>query len=152
MWLGCEWRHAWKLWAGNFGDFWKNMLVEIWLWARPVQLGATGCAVRLLGQLVEIWLWAGQSSWVLTEERCRNSQHNKNCVSLSCRKTKLKKLINVLYLNYRESSVFRGFPCIWIFNISYFDYATQTPSKLLYYWYRQEYWEESWRHEEICGH
>ena len=37
-------------------------------------------------------------------ERCRNSRHSKNCVSLSsCRKTKLKKLINVSYLNYGES-------------------------------------------------
>ena len=77
--LGCEWRHARKRWAGEFGDFEKDVswdltlgeaspaggygiaarllghLVEIWLWARPVQLGATGCAARLLGQLVEIW-------------------------------------------------------------------------------------------------
>ena len=36
------------------------------------------------------------------------SQHSKNCVSISsCRKTKVKKLINVSYLNDRESSVFR---------------------------------------------
>ena len=52
--LGCEWRHARKRWAGNFGDFWKKELVEIWTWAMVVQLGATGCAARLLGQLVEI--------------------------------------------------------------------------------------------------
>ena len=37
-----------------------------------------------------------------------NGQHSKNCVSLSsCRKTKLKKSINVSYLNWRKSSVFR---------------------------------------------
>ena len=24
MGLGCEWCHAWKRWAGNFGDFWKS--------------------------------------------------------------------------------------------------------------------------------
>ena len=60
--LGCEWRHARKRWAGNFGDFWKKQLVEIWTWAKAVQLGATGCAARLLGQLVEIGLWVGQFS------------------------------------------------------------------------------------------
>ena len=38
-----------------------------------------------------------------------NGQHSKNCVSLSPRveKTKLKKSINVSYLNKRKSSVFR---------------------------------------------
>ena len=69
MGLGCEWRHARKWWAGNFGDFWKKQSVEIWLWARPVEIelwariwdlnldegsptgGATGCAARLLGQM-----------------------------------------------------------------------------------------------------
>ena len=36
----------------------------------------------------------------LTEEWFRNSQHSKNCVSLSlCGKNKLKKWINVSYLN-----------------------------------------------------
>ena len=44
MGLGCEWRHARKRWAGNFGDFEKKQLVEIRTWARPVQLWATGCA------------------------------------------------------------------------------------------------------------
>ena len=57
MWMGREWRHAQKGGAGNFGDFWKKQLVEIWrwtkwveiwrwtkrveirTWARPVQLG-----------------------------------------------------------------------------------------------------------------
>ena len=120
MGLGCEWRHAWKWWAGNFGDFWKKQFVEIWTWARAVQLGATGCAVRWLGQLVEIGLWAGQFSWGVDCGRCRNSQHSKYCVSLSsCRKTKsqkkfykrfvpeLKKVISVSWI-----------PCIWIFYIS----------------------------------
>ena len=50
--LGCEWRHAWKRWGEIFGDFEKE-LVEIRLWAGPVQLGATGCAAHLLGQIVE---------------------------------------------------------------------------------------------------
>ena len=42
--------------------------------------------------------------------RCRNSHHSNKCVSLSsCRKTKLKKLIKVSYMNYGVSSVFRYF-------------------------------------------
>ena len=139
----------------------KKTLVEIWLWARPVQLGATGWYAfvgsvswdfdsgrgqfnwglrddtRLLGQLVEIltlgravqkrveiWLWAAQSSWGLTEGRCRNSQHSKNCISLSsCRKTKLKKLINVSYLNNESRQCFgislHPYICIvvsWLYN------------------------------------
>ncbi len=61
--LECEWRHAWKRWA-------ENLVIS-------------------KKQLVEIWLWAGQSSWGVDSGRCRNSQHSKNCVSLSsCRKTK----------------------------------------------------------------
>ena len=38
-------------------------------------------------------LWAGQSSWGLTEGQCRNSQHSKNCVSLSlCQKSKSREV------------------------------------------------------------
>ena len=93
--------------------------VEIWrwtkrvdfrIWTRPVQLCATGCAARC---------------WVRW-----NSQHSKNCVSLSPRVEKpksQKKLIKVSYLNYRELSVFRvffGFLCIWTYYISiYFTYS-----------------------------
>ena len=88
MWLGCGWRQARKRWAENLVIL-RKTLVEIRLWAGPVQLGATGCAARLLGQIVQSALW-------------------KLCVSLSsCRKTKVKKLINVSYQNNRESSVFR---------------------------------------------
>ena len=36
---------------------------------------------------LRFWHWAESSAGELTEERCRNSQHSKNCVSLSsCRK------------------------------------------------------------------
>ena len=31
----------------------KKELVEIRLWAGPVQLGSTGCAARFLGQIVQ---------------------------------------------------------------------------------------------------
>ena len=111
MGLGCEWHHAWEWWAENFGDFWKKQSVDFWAWARPVQLGTTGCTVRLLGQLVEILTLGQEFSRELTEGRCRNSQHSKNCVSLSsCRKTKSqKKLINVSYLNEESHQCFMYF-------------------------------------------
>ena len=44
MGLGCEWCHARKRGAGNFGDFWKKQFAEIRTWARSVQLWSTGCA------------------------------------------------------------------------------------------------------------
>ena len=81
MWLGCEWRHARKWWAGNFGDFWKKQLAEIWrwtrlveirTWARPVQLWSTGCAASLLGQWIEILTLGREFSWT------------KKVVSVSC--------------------------------------------------------------------
>ena len=93
MLLGCEWSHARKRWAGNFGDFWKKQLVEIWTWARPVQLGTTGCAVRLLGQLVEIWL-ASSAEELTVGDVGTVSIVKIVCVSLSlssCRKTKSQK-------------------------------------------------------------
>ena len=118
MGLGCYWRYAQKRWAGILGDFEKKKLVEICLWAklveirlwvrsleirtwaRPVQLFSTGCTAHLLGQLVEILTVGREFSCGVDCGRCMNSQHSKNCVSLSsCRKTKLKKSINVLYLN-----------------------------------------------------
>ena len=80
----------------------EKSVIEIYLWATPVQLWSTGCAARLLGLWVKILtLGEGSSAGKLTEGRCRNSQHRKNCVSLSsCRKNKSqKKLINVSSLN-----------------------------------------------------
>ena len=67
--------------------FEKMQLVEIRFWASPV--GTTRCAAL------------GGVRW--------NSQHSRNCVSLSPRveNLKVKKVIKVSYLNYRESSVFR---------------------------------------------
>ena len=56
--LGCEWRHARKRRAGNFGDFWKKQLVEIrtwtkwveiWSWARPVQFVVYGMRRAFVG-------------------------------------------------------------------------------------------------------
>ena len=104
----CDWRHARKRWAE---DFWKrsvswDLKLDEASWfldlgeASPV--GSTRCAVRC---------------WVRW-----NSQHSK-IVSLSSRveNLKVKKVINVSYLNYRESSVFRaffGFLCLWTFYTS----------------------------------
>ena len=120
--LGCGWRHARKRGAGNFGDFWKKQLVEIYLWARlveirtwarPVQLWSTGYAARLLGQWVEIGLWGRLvqlRSWLKNDVETVSIV---KIVSLSPHVEKLKvkkKLINVSYLNYRESSVFFGIP------------------------------------------
>ena len=67
--------------------FEKKQLVEIRTKARPV--GSTRCAAH------------GGIRW--------NSQHSKNCLSLSphVENLKVKKVIKVLYLNYRESSVFQ---------------------------------------------
>ena len=82
MWQGCEWRHARKWWAGNFGDFWKKtQLVEIWTLARAVQLGLHGMRRPFVGS-------DGTVSIV-------------KIVSLSPRveNLKLKKLINLSYLN-----------------------------------------------------
>ena len=89
----CEWRHVRKRWAENLVIL-KKTLVEIRLWAEPVQLEATGCAACLLDQIVQ---------------------------SLSPRveKTKDKKLINVSYLNNGESSVFRISQHQYIFKTIY---------------------------------
>ena len=114
------------LWAGQSSWGLQDVrllgqLVEIWLGVRPVLLGATGCAARLLGQRVEIWLWAGRVQQGVGCGRCRNSKHSKNCVSLSSyRKPKIVKLINVSYLNYGESSVFRDFSASEYFTYLYF--------------------------------
>ena len=60
---GCEWCHAWKQGAENFGDFWKKQLVEIWTWARSIELWSTCCAVHLLGQWDEILTLGWEFSW-----------------------------------------------------------------------------------------
>ena len=59
---------------------------EIWLWARPVHMGATGCATCLLRSELRFDSGPGESSRGLGG-RCRNSQHSKNCVSLLVSKT-----------------------------------------------------------------
>ena len=115
--LGCERRHAQKRGAGIFGDFLKKQLVEIWLWAR----------------WVEIWLWAGQPAggWLKDDV---GTVIMVKIMPLSPRveKPKLEKLINVSYLNYRESSVFqysaeRDFYAYEHFTYSYFDRMLQIP-------------------------
>ena len=118
MWLGCQWRHARKWWAGNLGDFLKKSSeLRIETGRGESSLWATGCARVCWVSELRFWFWAESSAGDLTEERCRNSQHSKNCVSFySCRKTKLKKSINVSYLKVVSVS---GFLCIWTFYIFY---------------------------------
>ena len=90
--------------------------------------------MRRWAKPLEIWNWTEASPVCGLRDALRvcwvrwNGQHSKNCVSLSSfRKTKLKKSINVSYLNNRKSSsVSRDsyackhstYPyifCIWIF-------------------------------------
>ena len=84
------------------GDFWKKKISELRSEARRVQLGLQHVP-RVMGS-------DGTVSIV-------------KIVSLSPRveKLKVKKLIKVSYLNYRESSMFRvffGFLCMWTFYVS----------------------------------
>ena len=120
MWLGCEWRHARKRWAGNFWWFlkkafsWDLILGE----ASP----AGGYGIRVCWDGVEIWQWAGQSSWGLTEGRCSNSHHIKiESLSPRVEKLKVKKWINVSYLNYGESSLSGDFSASEYFTIRILD-------------------------------
>ena len=69
----CEWRHDRKRWAEDLRGFLKKSCLLrfqsrrgeliFWIWARPVQLWTTRCSARC------------GVRW--------NSQHSKNCVSLS---------------------------------------------------------------------
>ena len=103
--LGCERRHARKWWAGILGDFEKKQLVEIWSWTRRVQFGSTGCAARC---------------WVRW-----NSQHSKNCVSLSsCWKPKSQEGNKSFVPELPRVVSVSGFLCIWTFYISvYFTHS-----------------------------
>ena len=85
-----------------------------------VMPGSDGLRFLLIlkNKLVEIWLWAGQSSWVDDYERCRNSQHSKNCISLSsCRKTKTQEVNKTFVPEQRESSVFQISPHLYFLHI-----------------------------------
>ena len=92
VWMtSCPEAMGWELWwflKKRFVEIWtQRRLVDFRIWTRPVQLCATGCAA---------------CCWVRW-----NSQHSKNCVSLSIENLKVKKIIKVSNLNYRESSVFQ---------------------------------------------
>ena len=86
-----------------------------------------GCAACLLGQWVET-LDSGPASSAgeLTEGQCRNSQHNKNCVSLSsCWKTKSKKVNKRFVPELKKvASVFRYFHASEHFTYLYYGYIT----------------------------
>ena len=133
MGLGWEWRHARKRGAGIFGDFWKKQFVESCLWARLVEIRTwaspvVGYGMRsafvgsvswdwTLGRPVQLGSWMKDDVGTVSIVKI---------VSFSPRveKLKVKKWINVSYLNYRESSVFRVFPCIfWLCYIYMYIYV-----------------------------
>ena len=72
---------------GSYGEgiwwFQKRHQLRFWLWARPIQLGATGCMACVLGQLVEILTLGWAVHLGVGCGQCKNSQHSKNCVPLS---------------------------------------------------------------------
>ena len=130
MWLGCEWRHARKRGAENFGDFWKkavswDLMLDEASW--HLNLGEASWFLDLgeaspAGDYGMHRAFIGSVSWdsdsgprVPPGNWLKNKVETvsivKICVSLSVvRKPKVKKkLINISYLNYRESSVFRDF-------------------------------------------
>ena len=134
VWLGLELfglLHVKKRGAGNFGDFWKKQWVEIclwarlvgiWSWARRVQFVGYGMRARLLGQWVEILTRGREFSWGVDCGRCRNSQHSKNCVSVSlCRKPKSQEGNKSFVPELKKVVSVSGFLCIWIF----WPYATK---------------------------
>ena len=103
---GCEWCHAWKRWAEDFGWFLKKKASWFfWTWARPVQWGLRD-ALRIVGS----------DGTVSIVKIVSLSPHVENL--------KVKKVIKVLYLNYRESSVFRDSYAGKHFTYSYFEYIT----------------------------
>ena len=130
---GCEWRHARKRWAEDFGWFLKKKAVswdlkleewveirgwtkrvDFWTWARPVQLWTTGCP-RVVGSdgivsLVEIVFLSPPV------EKPKSQEGNKSFVP------ELPRVVSV-------SSVFRipmhtNVSCICIFYITTSGYVT----------------------------
>ena len=113
---GCEWCHARKRWAGDFRLFLKKKAVS---WDLNLD------EASWFSNLVE----ARPVGSTRYPARRGNCQHSKNWVSLFPRdeNLKVKKVIKVSYLNYRESSVsrlFRDSYALWIFHLFVFGYAT----------------------------
>ena len=125
MGLGCEWCHARKRGAEIFGDFWKRRQLKF--------DSGQGQSSRGLQDAQHVcWIsesrfdsGLGESSWGLAVGDVGTVSIVKNCVSLSlCRKPKLKKLINVSYLNNESCQCFADFSTSEYFTYSYFGYAT----------------------------
>ena len=88
-------------------------------------LWATGCTRVCWVSELRFWLWAERSAGELTEGRCRNSHHSKNCVSLSsCRKTKTQEVNKHFAPEQRVSSVFQDFYACENFTYLYHVYIT----------------------------
>ena len=98
--LGYEWRHARKRWSGILGDFEKKSInwdLSLGEASSDSDLGEASPVMvyRMHRAFVGSVSWdlnlgEGSSAGELTKGRCRNSQHSKNCVSLSPRVEKLK--------------------------------------------------------------
>ena len=95
----------------EFGDFLKKQLVEIWLWAGPVQLGP----VQTVSDIGTVSI--------------------AKIVSLSPRveKLKVKKLKNVSYLSNGELSVFRISPHLYICIVVLWLYNTCLTLSIIIY-------------------
>ena len=101
MWLGiwmtsCSEAMGWGFWVifekKEWVEIWSwTKRVDFWTWTRPVQLWTTGFP-RVVGS---------DGTVSIVEIVCLSLLVSKNL--------KVKKVIKVSYLNYRESSVFRVF-------------------------------------------
>ena len=125
--LGCEWCHAWKQWAGNFGDFWKS---RSW----DSDLGET----RLTEVYVMRRAFVGSVNWDFDSgPRVQRGGGVKIvCLSLSlCRKTKSQKKVNKHFVPElpRVVSV-SGFLCIRTFYISVYLYSCIMAIQQLSFW------------------
>ena len=132
--------------AGILGYFWKKQWVEIWdwtkrvgirIWARPVQLFAARCGrVCWVGELRAD---AGRTDSIVKIVSLS--------LSLRVENLKVKKVINVSYLNQKSRQCFAGFLCMWTFNTSvYMHYVHFTYSYLaMLHW---EQWQ--WRGTPHC--
>ena len=126
--LGCEWRHARKRWAENFSDFWEKQLVEVWLWARRVE-------ILTLGEVSPAGGYGMRRTFVGSD----GTVSIVKIVSLSLsllvlKKTKSHKKVSKRFVPEQRKVVsVSGFLCIWTFYISVFwlcyrNLALSTPS------------------------
>ena len=140
---GCEWRHARKRWAEDFGIWkktvswdldldeasWFSELAEV----RPV--GVYGMPARWLSQWAESW-------W------CTNSQHSKKlCLSLLMSENLKLKKVNKSFVpdpkESRQNFVFFGFLCIMnIYVCSTYLYDMYISHIYIWLCYSRPWWDQ----------